>query len=365
MTKIKDIELLNKNNQDILELEKKIQELPEIKELNKLKKEEKQIKNKINKYSIYDSILIGNIIAKLMTIFEGIEYYCKKNNTCFLDCNYNITPKLNNLDNTYIYPNYKIKNIKQERLVRNKKELCYLPLSSFKSKPQKQSKNIEYIQLFIDYLYEKRTEKSLEEINNIELEEILKEFIEITNNLQQQRKIEIEEKINDRIIKQKRKEFEDSCIIDRKLIFNSIVYIINNYESNMLAKKQTDQKWSYKEQWSELLGYHKLIIEYNNKQIIYSTIIDKIGCYPDEEYCYRGFHINMDKDTTIPFFDIKYTLLPVINKSNYLKEFINMIENLYNEEKNITPDNIEEFLIILSNKKKGKEKTLKKNINII
>lgn len=35
---------------------------------------------------------------------------------------------------------------------------------------------------------------------------------------------------------------------------------------------------------------------------------------------------------------------------------MNMVENLYNERKNITLDNIEEFLIILSNQKKEKQK---------
>lgn len=37
---------------------------------------------------------------------------------------------------------------------------------------------------------------------------------------------------------------------------------------------------------------------------------------------------------------------------------MNMVENLYNERKNITLDNIEEFLIILSNQKKEKQKKL-------
>ena len=37
---------------------------------------------------------------------------------------------------------------------------------------------------------------------------------------------------------------------------------------------------------------------------------------------------------------------------------MNMVENLYNERKNITLDDIEEFLIILSNQKKEKQKKL-------
>ena len=37
---------------------------------------------------------------------------------------------------------------------------------------------------------------------------------------------------------------------------------------------------------------------------------------------------------------------------------MNMVENLYNERKNITLDDIEEFLIILSNQRKEKQKKL-------
>lgn len=357
--KINDIEILNKKKKNILELQRKIEELQEVKEVKKLQQEEIELKNKIKKYSTYDSVLIGNIIAKLMTAFEGIEYCCSKNSVAFfLDCNYCIDPKSNNRDNIYIYPNYQIKNIKQDRHffdTSEKQEMCYLPPSSFRSNTSSQhnarNNDIEYIQLFIDYLYERRSSKSLLEISEINLEEILQEFLEITNDIQQKRKTEIADKIETRIKQQKRKEYEKSCVIDRKLIYNSLSYIINHYESGMVAKKQADEEFPY--------GYHKLIIEYDDKQIIYSALVDKIDCYPDEEYCFLGYHMDIDKDTNIPFFDIKNKLFPIINNSTYVKVFMDMIENLYSESKDITADNIQEFLILISNENKAKQRVLK------
>ena len=91
---IKDIELLNNLNDDIFKLEKKIETLPEIKKLKKLQQEAINLKDKIVKYSTYDSVQIGNIIAKLMTLFEGIEYCFSKNRLFFSDYDYSIQPKL-------------------------------------------------------------------------------------------------------------------------------------------------------------------------------------------------------------------------------------------------------------------------------
>lgn len=362
--KIKDIEMLHKKNQDILELERKIQELHEIKELKKLQQEEIELKNKIKIFSTYDSVLIGNVVVKLMTSFEGIEYCCSKNDICFLNCDYRIEPKSNNRDNMYIYPSYKIKNIKQERLffdTSDKKEMCYLPPSSFKSNASSRynsrNKDTEYIQLFIDYLYERRSSKSLEKISNIELEEVLKEFLEITNDLQHQRKTEIIEKIEARIKQQKRKEFEESCVIDRKLIFNSLAYIINHYEDNISAIQEKEKEWSRNWQWSELTGYHKLTIKSEDKEVCFKAEVDSQGCYPDEEYC--GVYIDINKDTNVCFFDVKRKLTPILKNSNYAINFINMIENLYNEGEDITSDKVREFLVLLSNESKGKQRILK------
>ena len=346
---IKDIELLNKKRNEILNLERKIEILPEIIELKKLQKEETEIRNKINKYSTYNSLQIGNIIAKLMTNFEKVEYHCSKNNLSFLDYDYCIEPKYNR-DN--IYPSFKFKNIKHDNFFVNREE-CYLVPSNYKTN-NSQNNEIEYIQFFIDYLYEKRSNRLLLEVSELDLEEILQEFLKLTENLQEQRMFEITKELEKRIKEQKRKEFEKSCMIDRKLIFNSLTYVINHYEDNMSAKQEKEEEWKRNYNWSKLTCYHKLTINSNDKEVCFKTEIDSKGCYPDEEYC--GIYIDINKDTSICFFDLKNKLLPIIDNSNYLNEFMNMIENLYYEGKKINNSDIQEFLILLSNQHKVKQK---------
>ena len=361
---IKDIEILNKLNSDILELKKKIEKLQEVKELKHMQQEELDLKNKIIKYSIYDSVKIGNIIAKLMTFFEGIEYYFSKNNLFFSDYDYCIKPKLNTTDIINIYPDYEIKNIESEKLFFNtsdKKEKCYLPPSNFSqnisNQRNLQKKDIEYIQLFIDYLYNKRASKSLEEISEKELEETLQEFLQISLELQQKKREKIEKKRKEQIQKQERIKFEKSCLIDRNLILNSLTYIINHYEENISAKLEKEKKWSRSQQWSELIGYHKLTINYNDKKICFESKIDSNGCYPDEEYC--GVNIDMNKHTAICFFKLKNTLSSVLKNSNYISRFLNSIEQIYLEKRNITTEDINQLLIDISNDKKYKQKVLK------
>lgn len=360
---IKDIESLDKLNSDILELKKKIEELQEVKELKKLQQEETALKNKIIKYSTYDLIEIGNIIAKLMTSFEGKQYFCSTNDLLW-GCNCCIKPRSNNIDDIYIYAFYKIKKLKQEGLffdTSEKRDKCYLPPSNFhsnnSSKVNSKYNDTKYVQVFLDYLYQRRSSELLEEINEKELEEILQEFLEISIELQQQRKEEIEGKIKEQIQKQKRREFEKSCVIDRELILNSLAYIINHYEENMSAKLKKEEEWSGGSQWSVLTGYQILTINYNNRELCFKAKIDSLGCYPDEEYC--GGHVDMHKHSAICFFEIKNELYPVLKNSNYLLEFMNSIEEMYLEKQNIITEDIQQLLVNISNDNKSKPKTLK------
>lgn len=352
---INDLEELKKKEADIHKLKIEIEELEKVKELKKIKEDKLALEKKIKALSSYKIEQVTYIITKLMEIFEGIEYSYE--NSFFDNNRYNIFPKKNRTNEFInIYPNFSLKIINTKQFLSDEESsICFLPPSPYES-----CISVEYVQKFIDYLYVERSKNNLFEITDEQLEQILNNFIKSSSQIQLERKKEIASKIEAKIKQQKRKEFEESCVISRKLIYNSLSYIINHYELDMIAKKQVDEEWSYKSQWSELYGYHKLIIEYNDKQIIYSAVVDKIGCYPDEEYCYRGFHINTDEDTNIPFFDIKNKLLPIINNSTYIKTFMNMIENLYYENKDITADNIQEVLVLISNENKANKKLLLK-----
>ena len=360
----KDIEDLHKIKNDILEIKKKIEELEEIKELKKLQHEATILENKIVKYSTYDSVQIANILATLMTFFEETEYGITKNNILFSNYDYCIKPKSNNIAMLDIYPEYQIKNRKQEKLFldpNENKERCYLPLSSLNKNSSSPNhlpnKDIEYIQQFIDYLYERRTNKALEEIPKQELEDILQEFLTISVELKQQRKKEREQKQKKKMQDQKRKEFEKSCLIDRKLILNSLAYLINHYEEHMSAKLEKEKKLLRSSQWSEFIGYHKLIINWNDKEICFEAKIDSQGCYPDEEYC--GVSIDMNKRTDICFFELKNTLSIILKNSDYILEFMKHIEEMYLEKQKITYEDINHLLINIANDKKAKQKILK------
>ncbi len=359
-----NIDMLAKKKNDILRLERKIQEMQEIKELKELQQEALELENRIKKYYTYDSVSIGHTIAKLMTAFEGIEYCCSNHHKFLLHCDYSIEPKYQR-GNMDIHPRFKIKNIKQEKFIFDdniKKETCYLPPSSLKKNTSPhhniESKDIEYIQKFIDYLYDIRFSKSLEEISDEELEEILKDFLEITNDLQQQRKDQIARIFETTIKQQKQREFEKSCIIDRKLIINSLAYIVNHYEDNMIAIQEKYEEWSRTSQWSELQGYHKLIIKSDDKEVCFKTQIDSEGCYPDEEYC--GVEIDINKNTNICFFDIKESLFPVLKNSIYAIKFIDSIEKKYQKKQNLTSDDIQLLLVNIANENKAKQRILRK-----
>ena len=94
-------------------------------------------------------------------------------------------------------------------------------------------------------------------------------------------------------------------------------------------------------------------------ETIYKTLIDTFGCYPDEEYCFRGAHINPNQKTDIPFFSVKDTFFSIIKHSTYLKDYFDMLEELYDNKKDITSNDIQEILVTISNKNKENKKVLK------
>lgn len=363
--KIKDIEELNINKQQIIKLQKKIEELSEVKLLKEKRQQELELNKKIKELSTFDSNLIGDTIAKLMTKFEGILYQCVIINSCFENNYYLIKPKYNDSNIYCIYPNFKLKKINNDDIIgkKEKSSLTFLPpsefISNYDSNKKAEEINIPYIQYFIDFLYNERSNNFLYEITNKDLEIILQKFLLITKDLQQQRKEEITRKIKERLIYEKRLKFEKSCLIDRKLIYNSLSYIINNYENNMIATQEYEKNWVRSSQWSELYGYHNLIVKSGNNKVCFKTEVDHEGCYPDEEYC--GIYVNINKNTNICFFDFKKNITPIIKKSMFVEKFMNMIEDLYSKNISVSLDDIQQILVIISNDRKAQKRVLKKD----
>lgn len=351
MSVINDINELNIKKMEIIQLKQKIEELNELKLLKKLETERSELENKIKKLSTYNIEQIGIILAKLMKQFEGVEYCCEKN--YFYNNKYNISPqKSYNNEFRNVYSSLSLSTINNPNLFNIEEERkCILYPSSYSS-----NISIEYIQKFIDYLYEERNEKNLYEITNEQIVQILNNFINISLELQLERKKEIQLSIEKNIQRKKKKEFEQSCLIDRRLIYNSICYIINHYDDNLSATQTVETNRSASYQWITLDGYSNLIISKGDSKTIYSTLIDSKGCYPDEEYC--GLYVNLQRDTKICFFELKDKINYCIKDSYYVKLFMEMIEIEFYNNKEITYEYIENILTVLSNEKKLQKKLL-------
>lgn len=350
MPVINDINELNIKKIEIIQLKQKIEELNELKLLKKLETEKLELENKIKKLSTYNINQIGIILVKLMEHFEGVKYCYEKN--CFYNNKYSISPqKSYNSEFRNVYSSLSLSTINNPNLFNIEEEKkCILYPSSYSS-----NIFIGYIQKFIDFLYEERNVKNLYEITNDQLNQILNDFINISLQSQPERKKEIQMNIEKNIQEIKKKEFEHSCLIDRRLIYNSICYIINHYDDNLSATQTAETNRTDSNQWITLYGYSNLIISKGDFKITYSTLVDSDGCYPDEEYC-GGLHVNLQKDTKICFFELKEHIIRIVKDSYYIKSFIEMIENEFYDNNEITYEYIENILVGLSNEKKSQKK---------
>jgi len=179
------------------------------------------------------------------------------------------------------------------------------------------------------------------QIEDIELDEILKDFLEISIDLQLQRKREIKEDIEKQLQERKKREFKRACVIDRNLIFNALMYIINHYEENMEAVLDEDVEWRAAGNM-QLKGtsYQTLLVNYNNKKCCsFKAEIDTITCYMES----RSLSPSMNRKG-----NVSWDILPAMNKSAHLHDFMNSIEQMYYEKKDVTADDIVPLLADIS-----------------
>lgn len=268
---IKDIELLQKKRQEEIEIY--------------------NIYNRIRKLCIYNSRQIVDILVKLFTEFEGVLYHYVRLNSFYL-----VEPYDSNIRQLGVYSNYKLNILNiNDNLLNNKVLFSILSPSNFNYKKEKN----EYVQYFFDFLYEKRSSSLSYEITNEELENLLQEFLILSRKLQLRRKEEIKKNIELRLKCLEVLEFKKFCLVDRNLIYKSLIYIINNYEENMDAFQVCEESWNRTCRWSKLYLYHNLIIRNGDKEICFKSLVDYKECYPDEEDC--GLYMDANKDTTICF----------------------------------------------------------------
>ena len=312
------LEELNLKKEEVLKEKKEIEIIKKEKLYSK-EKEYKELQKKVNQFSKYEPISILSILSKLTTIYEGVEYNYQESpfgmDEYYIDCK----------ENT-IYKAYKVKATKEKKFINVKKwvedeYILLLPETIYEDHP--------YISTFINYLFNKRVEEELYEIDNNKLEEILNEFLEKTKSEQKQRLEENKNKLVELKEKEKRIEFEDSCMIDRQSFFDTIISIINNYEDDISADIIYDTVGDI----FEINAIAKLIIKDKEKERIFETIIDTDTCI-DEDF-YRDLSVRYDINTNINFFKFKNTFSSIFKNGKYINKFMEKVENLYTNDKRI------------------------------
>ena len=189
-----------------------------------------------------------------MSQFEGVDYKCSKTGLDFTwNSDYRIDP-VSSKSPLYCHPGFKIRNIEENKpsyYKENKDEpaYCFITPSNLKSGPSIKfctgNNDINYVQIFLDYLYVKREQNNLIELSDEDLEEILQSFLKESVELQQERKIQIEEIIKEKEKIKREKDFKASCMIDRNLIYNALIYIINNYDKGLYARQEKIKDWDF------------------------------------------------------------------------------------------------------------------------
>lgn len=330
----------------------------EIREFYKLKKELFLIESRIEKNSTYNINDIGKIITKLMEAFEGVEFIFQKPDY-FINKNYKISEK--EKSQLYIQYQFKCTEIKPQKLnLKTEKDLCKLYPTGYIHKRNVLQEGLEYIQNFIDYLFEKRMENNLDKIDMNKLEEILSNYLIDTKDWQLQRKNDRADQINKINEHNEKRKNQEKCIVDRKSLFDAICYIINNYEDEKLvALQEIKEGWNCSSQWSTLNLFRRLKIKQTDihKEVYFDALIGSDGSYPDEE---RWIHIDENQNGFVKFFEVKSWFKDIYNSTNYFNLFMDELEKLYSEKKVLESNDIEFVLSGISNKCKQNKKILKK-----
>lgn len=313
-------------NKLLEEIKQKQTEIEQIKKENLHSKEQEcyELIKKRNSFSKYEPHSILNILAKLMTVYEGVEY--KYFNSFLSSYEYDIR-----CNEDTIYNSYKLE-IKTSKNLYKMVEDKYIKMVEDKYillLPDTINKNQPYISEFINYLFNKRVEEELYEIDNNKLEEILNEFLENTKDKQEERLKENTKKLIEYQEKEKRRNFENSCMISRQAIFKCISNIINDHEDNM----SVDTKYEKIGDMIRMEAIGKLIVNYNDDKAVFETIIDTDTC--DDDDMYYVFSVSYDKPTDINFFKLKRKFEYIFKNGKYINKFMEKVENSYTNNKKV------------------------------
>lgn len=331
--------VLKEKRDNISNLKLQIDNLPEVIKLRKIEQEEKELEKKIINCSIYDIKLIEKTLISLMNIYEGIEYNLESSPSLLYD--YYLCPK--DHDNEYRYFYSCLGIVKIRNIIDRGKEICYLPSSNFnivtKYQEYETKIKISYIQKFIDFLNEQRFINDNNNIDEIFMEKCLQDFVSNSKSAQIERKNEIKKDIKEYNERKERLKFEETCLIERTVIYNAFSHIINEYDDEFTATQTID---SLSDDWIVTEVEHILTIRNNYHVAAFRTEIDPY---------------NQDKETRIQFFKFKNSFDSLLNNNSLAKYFLNTIAEMFLEGKEVNKDDIEELVQSIKSKR-GRTKLL-------
>lgn len=306
-----------------------------IKKYNKLRKDLDELKSSINLLSVFFPPLLGNVIATLMTSFEGTEYALFREDSNRFGTKLTIKPVRKNFDK---YPIYNLKAFKIDDYEKSNNyfteeySICYMPPYGFRD--NKNEKNIEYIQDFIDYLFNKRSKQNAYQVTSEYIMDTLNEFLKEKKEEIKKIKEETNKPLIVNLI-----DYKDECLIERKSLFKAIRYIVNNYEDDYKVSEELSESRNEIDN-EEVIDYKdNLIIEdiVNLKKMeiacAYKRIISSNNKSKQEKF---GEFIN--------FYEFKNTIKFLLDNSETLSLFMNELEKLYNDKKRIEREDVE-FLL--------------------
>ena len=197
---------------------------------------------------------------------------------------------------------------------------------------------VDYVQNFIDYLYEVKSSEMLAGISKESLEAFYGEYLNYINESND---------ISD--------NSETLYMIDRNSIFNAICYVVNNYSSSMTALQDKHSEWVNAYECSTLIVYHKLVIKSYLQNVSFETEVDRCDYVPDSKDLAI---VNYGKQTYIDYYELKDLIYPVISSNSYCCELMELIDDKFNDVKVLTDTDVCEILNLVKKKNPRKVKRI-------
>ena len=328
--------------------------MDKIKELNKMKNDILSLELYVEQNSIYNLEEIAESIKNLMNAYEGVDYevtyrYDEYNNEKCI-----ITEKNRmNFSLMFIVPN--TDKMRHKYLLRgNEENYCFFPPSEYSKNTI--NSDLSYIQSFIDYIFNYRTENKIENFNKQDLEICFINFINEKKYDQEIHKKNRKNHNHSRKNSELDNSFKKKCMLSRKTLFSNIISLVNNHEGFFTIAehyKHTDWEDNISKHTKILNQYDTLSISHYNNLFDYSVLIDSCEVNEDE---LENAVVDDKADTLINFFELKNTIEELLKYNPILKKYMDNVEKNLLYKNYLSEDELNDIYLTIVNNEKNKIK---------